>query len=120
MRQSAPSPLILVGTSVVAVALLLKFCFPTFRLVTIGALAANMVSFSLFGIDKACARMGWSRVSERTLLYSSALGGVVGAWFGRWCFRHKTNIQRKPMFNLVLVAASVLFLSIATTWVWFL
>ena len=38
------------------------------------------------------------------------IGGVIGAWAGRYVFRHKTQ---KPAFTVVLVAASILWGGIA-------
>ncbi len=56
------------------------------------ALAAlNVLTFALYGWDKRCARRGWRRVPEKTLLGLSALGGSLGALVGMRLFRHKTR-----------------------------
>jgi uncharacterized membrane protein YsdA (DUF1294 family) len=70
----------------------------------------SIPTFAIYGIDKAQAgRDGW-RVPE-ALLHALALGGgVIGAWAGRLVFRHKT---RKPIFLVVLIAASVLWGALA-------
>ena len=53
----------------------------------------NLVSFLLFGIDKARAAAGVWRVRESTLLLFALLGGTPGAYAGRAAFRHKTRKQ---------------------------
>ena len=53
---------------------------------------ANLVSFSLFTLDKAWARAGGRRIPERTLLLVALFGGL-GAWLGQRLLRHKTRKQ---------------------------
>lgn len=50
----------------------------------------NVMSFSLFGLDKRRARQSRWRVRESTLLAVTWLMGGVGAWMGMRLFRHKT------------------------------
>lgn len=59
----------------------------------------NALTFILFGYDKFCATLGWSRVRERTLLLLVVLGGGIGALISMSVFRHKT---RKGSFQIVL------------------
>ena len=67
--------------------------------------AANVFAFAAFAYDKARARAGKWRVSERDLLLFALLGGALGALLGRWVFRHKT---RKVGFSIALyVVAAV-------------
>ena len=68
-------------------------------------IALNLLTFVLFGIDKAKARAGSWRVAESTLLVLAFLGGTLGAYVGRAVFRHKT---RKAPFNSNLFAIAVL------------
>ncbi len=51
----------------------------------------NAVVFIMYGIDKAKAKRGSRRVSEKTLLWSAAAMGAVGALAGMYAFRHKTK-----------------------------
>jgi uncharacterized membrane protein YsdA (DUF1294 family) len=51
----------------------------------------NLWAFMLFGIDKLRAEAGAWRVSESTLLGWAFVGGSIGAYAGRWVFRHKTR-----------------------------
>jgi uncharacterized membrane protein YsdA (DUF1294 family) len=67
-------------------------------------------AFALYGIDKRQAQVGGWRVPEGVLHGLALIGGVIGAWAGRAVFRHKTQ---KPVFLVVLVAASVLWAVIA-------
>lgn len=55
---------------------------------------ANLLTFSLFAIDKARARAraGGRRIPERVLLLA-ALFGALGAWLGQRLLRHKTRKQ---------------------------
>lgn len=51
----------------------------------------NVVSFSLYGIDKRRARKNLWRIRESTLLAATWLMGGTGAWLGMKTFRHKTQ-----------------------------
>ena len=57
----------------------------------------NITSFLLMGIDKYFAIKNHWRISEKTLLLSSFLGGGIGALFGMFLFRHKT---KKILFKI--------------------
>ena len=54
----------------------------------------NVIAFIVYGADKAKARRGQWRVSERTLLTLAALGGAGGAWLGMRAFHHKTKHRK--------------------------
>ena len=79
--------------------------FPTPTNLATALIALNLLTFVLFGIDKAKARTGAWRVAESTLLMLAFLGGTLGAYAGRAVFRHKT---RKQPFNSNLFAVAVL------------
>ena len=53
-------------------------------------LAANVVTFILYGMDKYKAKKAKWRISETTLLTLAAIGGSIGAWAGMRIWRHKT------------------------------
>ena len=72
---------------------------------TLAILALNLLTFVLFGIDKAKARAGAWRVAETTLLMLAFFGGTLGAYAGRAVFRHKT---RKQPFISNLFAIAVM------------
>ena len=51
----------------------------------------NVLTFSLYGVDKRRAERGQWRIAERTLLLCTWMLGGVGAWAGMRVFRHKTH-----------------------------
>jgi len=51
----------------------------------------NLVAFGLFLLDKIKAKRKSWRISEKTLLIVSLLGGSIGAFLGMKIFRHKTR-----------------------------
>ncbi|MFO1054546.1 MAG: DUF1294 domain-containing protein [Planctomycetota bacterium] len=65
---------------------------------------AQLVSFSMFGLDKHFARRGRRRIPESWLLASAFLFGLGGGWAAMSVFRHKT---RKTSFRWKMVAVSV-------------
>ena len=54
----------------------------------------NLLSFALMGMDKARARRGAWRISERMLLTVCALFGALGGYLGMRIFRHKTKHRK--------------------------
>ncbi len=53
----------------------------------------SFVTYCAYGIDKRKARKGRRRISEKTLLSMSLLGGAVGGLLGMLTFRHKTTLE---------------------------
>lgn len=53
-------------------------------------LAMNVVTFSMYGIDKWKAKKSKWRIPEATLLMMAAIGGSIGAWIGVKVWHHKT------------------------------
>lgn len=68
-------------------------------------LIINFISFCFFGIDKYKSIKHRYRISERTLLFISFIGGCFGAFFSMIIFHHKT---RKKKF-VILVPLLILF-----------
>ncbi|WP_246263368.1 DUF1294 domain-containing protein [Caulobacter soli] len=88
----------------------------TFLGVYLGVL--NLLTFTIFGFDKAAAADRRSRVPERVLLSLAALGGSPGALLARPVFRHKT---RKQPFSawlvlIVFVQVAALVAGLALWW----
>ncbi|WP_306424894.1 DUF1294 domain-containing protein [Sphingobium sp. Z007] len=71
-------------------------------------LLANLIAFSLFGMDKRRARRGLRRLPERTLLLWAMAGGSAGALAGRRLFRHKTRKQPFSTLLWLIVAAQAI------------
>ena len=72
-------------------------------------LMLNVISFSLYGLDKQRARRGLWRIRESVLLAIAWLMGGVGAWLGMRLFHHKTQKRR---FVISANVASVLQLAL--------
>jgi len=51
----------------------------------------NLVAFIIIGVDKQLAIQQKRRISERNLLFSSAIGGTIGSGLAMLIFRHKTS-----------------------------
>ena len=78
----------------------------------------NLLTFGVFGLDKAAAVARRPRVPERALLTLAALGGGLGALLARPVFRHKT---RKQPFGawltlIVFVQAAAIAAGLALWW----
>ncbi|MCQ8268095.1 DUF1294 domain-containing protein [Streptococcus suis] len=74
----------------------------------------NLVVFLFYGLDKGKARTGSYRISEKTLLLMTYIGGGLGAWAGGTHFRHKTQ---KKYFQLAW-AVGVLIDVLLIYWMW--
>ncbi len=59
----------------------------------------NLISFSLFALDKFFAIKGMWRISEKTLLLSAVFMGAFGAILAMLLVRHKT---KKTLFVVML------------------
>ncbi|WP_342000069.1 DUF1294 domain-containing protein [Microbacterium sp. LWH7-1.2] len=53
--------------------------------------AASIVAFAAYGIDKSAAQRQANRISEQTLLILGLVGGWPGALVAQQVFRHKTR-----------------------------
>ena len=73
--------------------------------------AVNLVTFTVYGVDKAKARRGAWRVPEKTLFLLPLLGGSVGALLGMLVVRHKTKhwyfVWGIPLILLAQIALAV-------------
>ena len=76
--------------------------------------AVNVVTFTVYGIDKRKARRGVWRIPEKTLFLLPLLGGSVGALLGMKVFRHKT----KHWYFVWGIPAILLAQLALTVWLW--
>ena len=71
----------------------------------------NLVTFAVYGIDKAKAKRGAWHVPEKTLFLLPLLGGSLGALLGMRVFRHKTKhwyfVWGIPLILLAQIALAV-------------
>ena len=67
-------------------------------------LAANIVTFVVFGIDKYKAKRGLWRIPEASLLTMAVIGGSIGAWLGTKVWNHKT-LHKKFKYGIPLIIA---------------
>ena len=61
------------------------------RIVIIYLFVINLIAFVLYGVDKNRAKHSQWRISEKTLLGITLIGGSIGAFVGMHLFRHKTK-----------------------------
>ncbi len=64
----------------------------------------SLITFIAYKIDKEKAKSGAIRIQEKTLLFLSAFGGGIGAFFGRKVFHHKTD---KSYFSIVIYSSLI-------------
>jgi uncharacterized membrane protein YsdA (DUF1294 family) len=69
----------------------------------------SVITFLLYGYDKAQSKMGGRRVPEIVLHGFALLGGFPGGWAGRSVFRHKT---KKGIFLFVLTVSTLFHLGL--------
>ncbi len=69
----------------------------------------NIITFAVYGIDKALAKARKFRISEATLLLFAFIFGSVGALLGMFIFHHKTKKKKFLIFvPLMLLAQTAL------------
>ena len=71
----------------------------------------NVLTFLLYGIDKAKAKRGAWRIAEKVLLGSGILGGALGALAGMKFFRHKTKHWYFIAINTAALAVQIVLLA---------
>ncbi|MBO5326703.1 MAG: DUF1294 domain-containing protein [Clostridia bacterium] len=67
----------------------------------------SLLAFILYGADKQKARKGLWRISEKTLLLTSFLGGALGGLLAMQLFHHKTRHWYFYAVNLLGLAWQV-------------
>jgi len=83
------------------------------RDVVLWLILANIGAFGLMVWDKEAARTGSWRISEKTLILSSLVGGSIGALGASILVRHKT---RKQPIATILRAMPLLHVGLVFFW----
>ncbi len=77
----------------------------------------SAITFTLYYLDKKRSLEGGYRISRKTLLLMSFLGGAAGGYLAMNIFRHKTRIW---YFNVVNILSIVLHIAVALAFLfWF-
>lgn len=81
--------------------------------IVFGLAVANVLAFTLMGVDKWRARRRGPRIPEAALLTLCACFGGLGSWLGMQVFRHKTSKRRfvftVPVMMLLQIALVTLY-----------
>ena len=79
-------------------------------------IAINILTFVVYGVDKAASKRGSWRISEARLLILAVIGGSIGALLGMKVWHHKTmHLKFKYGLPLILLAQIALFYYAATS-----
>jgi len=65
-------------------------------------IAASVVAFVCYALDKGMAKANTVRIPEAALHFQALVGGAVGALLGMLLFRHKSNFRTHPLFLPVI------------------
>ena len=74
--------------------------------------AINVITFIMFGADKARAAKGSWRISESALILAALLGGSTGALAGMRIFHHKTKHRKFTIGIPVILALQIILMVI--------
>lgn len=72
--------------------------------------AVNIITFIMFGADKARAVKDKWRISEAALILTALLGGSIGALAGMRIFHHKTKHRKFTVGIPVILALQIIFM----------
>lgn len=78
--------------------------------ITIYLAAINVITFIMFGADKARAIKGRWRISEAALILAALLGGSIGALAGMRIFHHKTRHRKFTVGIPVILVFQIVFM----------
>ena len=74
--------------------------------------AINVITFIMFGADKARAAKGRWRISESALILAALLGGSIGALAGMRIFHYKTKHRKFTIGIPVILALQIILMVI--------
>ncbi|WP_419769110.1 MAG: DUF1294 domain-containing protein [Candidatus Marinarcus sp.] len=76
----------------------------------------NILSFTLFGLDKYFAIKNRHRISEKTLHLLSFLGGFIGSTLAMMLFHHKVRKASFLFVHTLIVLFWIMFLYAQATY----
>ena len=87
-----------------------------FMIYAIYLLVLSFITFCAYGIDKKKAVKNRRRISEKTLIGMSLLGGALGGLIGMMKFRHKTKREHWyftffNVFGIIIHTAVIVYLA---------
>ena len=74
--------------------------------------AINVITFIMFGADKARAVKGKWRISESALILAALLGGSTGALAGMRIFHHKTRHRKFTVGIPVILVLQIVLMAL--------
>lgn len=83
----------------------------TIQNIIIYLISINVIGFLAMWIDKAKAKKGSWRISEKTLFILTILGGGIGTIAGMYTFRHKTKKMRFVIGLPVILICEIILLA---------
>ena len=72
----------------------------------------NIITFIMFGADKARAAKGRWRISEAALILAALLGGSIGALAGMRIFHHKTRHRKFTVGIPVILVLQIVLMAL--------
>ena len=72
----------------------------------------NIITFIMFGADKARAAKGRWRISESALILAALLGGSIGALAGMKIFHHKTRHRKFTVVIPVILVLQIVLMAL--------
>lgn len=72
-------------------------------------IAISVITFGLYGYDKAAAKANIARIPESLFHLLALAGGFIGALGGMLVFHHKTNYRLHPFFILIIIVSGVIW-----------
>ena len=77
------------------------------KLINYYLIAINIYQFIQMGIDKYFAIKNKRRISEKTLILTSLIGGSLGGILGMQCFKHKTKKIKFHIFYILFLILQI-------------
>lgn len=72
----------------------------------------NLTGLAAMWLDKALARSGARRLSEKSLFLLALLGGAAGVYCGMYLFRHKTRHRSFTLGIPLILTGQILLVSL--------